>query len=444
MKSRVIQHEHDRSAARPVDVPAVSGGPGPARRGPLRSLIGRHPLTAFFVIAFALTWVTVPFGTFMAAGPLLGALIVLGVTEGKTGIRRLGRRMVQWRVRWPYYVAAVTVPLAVGLAAGGTNVALGASDGAFANLEVSALLMLFALRLVVPVFAPIGEEPGWRGFALPTMQRVRTPFAATLLLGVVVAAWHVPLLAISEEKFEPVLLLGTVFVTFWYTWLFDRTRGSVFITVVAHAADGLVGAKLLADDGGFHGSNADRFLALYSAAWLIVAVVLVVADRRRFFSPVTDTALVEPAGPATRTRWRATVTAVVAVLATAGVVGLAGTAAAKTVDRDSYIERADAICSMTVDDVDAIIEDVGLDPSDEDARAAGRKVLALGRVELEELRALPAPPKDSARIATIYEAMDRGWDKVDARPSRIFDEPGPFARARKLASAYGLEVCGRG
>ena len=68
----------------------------------------------------------------------------------------------------------------VALATGGLNVALGASDAAFAKLELSALVMLFAMRLVVPVFAPIGEEPGWRGFALPRLQAEHSPFVSTL------------------------------------------------------------------------------------------------------------------------------------------------------------------------------------------------------------------------------------------------------------------------
>ena len=334
------------------------------------------------------------------------------------------------------------MPLAVAFAAGGANVAFGASDAAFANLEVSALVLLFVLRLVVPVFAPLGEEPGWRGFALPRMQHARTPFAATLVLGVIIAAWHLPLLTISEEKFEPVLLLGTVFVTFWYTWLFNRSGGSVFITIVAHAADGLIGAKLLADDGGIHGTGAQRFEVLYTAAWFVVAVVLVVADRRRFFSPVTDDTLVEPV-PGTRCGRRLVgAGAVATVLVTLGLVAFAGAASAKTVDRDAYVEQADTICDRTVEQTDAIVEDLGLDPSDQDARVAGRKVLALGRTELDQLRALPAPAKDAARLAAVYRAVERGWDRVDAKPNVLFDEPGPFAKATKLADAYGFEVCG--
>src|SRR4029079_16920296 len=99
-------------------------------------------------------------------------------------------------------------------------------DVAFANIEVSAILMMFVLRMVVPVFAPVGEEPAWRRFALPRLQRMRTPLAATLLLGVGVAAWHAPLLLLSDVTFEPVMLLGTVLVTFWYSWLLSHTGGS--------------------------------------------------------------------------------------------------------------------------------------------------------------------------------------------------------------------------
>ena len=338
---------------------------------------------------------------------------------------------------------ALAVPLAVGFAAGGINVAFGASDAAFANLSVSALVMLFALRLVVPVFAPIGEEPGWRGFALPRMQRVRTPFAATLLLGVIVAAWHLPLLAISEEKFEPVMLLGTLFVTFWYTWLFNRTGGSVFITIVAHAADGLIGAKLLAD-GGFHGNGADRFEVLYCAGWLLVAVVLLLADRRMWFSPVTDPALVEGEIQLPRpARRRVAAAAVSGAVLVAVVIGTVGIASAST-SHDAYVEKADAICSKTVDKVDAIVEDVGLDPSDDDARVAGKKIAALARAELRQLRALPAPTKDTAELASVYRAMEQGWMKADRKPSSIFDEPSPLAKATDLASDYGFEVCGRG
>src|SRR3954453_1561329 len=113
MKSRVIQQQGTPSAAGPGTTVEPDTATPTKKRGRVASLIIRHPLAAFFVLAFALTWFTVPMGSFMAAGPLLASLIVLGVTEGKAGIGDLGRRMVQWRVRWPFYVAALLVPLAV-------------------------------------------------------------------------------------------------------------------------------------------------------------------------------------------------------------------------------------------------------------------------------------------------------------------------------------------
>jgi hypothetical protein len=234
-----------------------------------------------------------------------------------------------------------------------------------------------------------------------------------------------------------------VFVTFWYTWLFNRTGGSVFMTIVAHAADGLIGAKLLAD-GGFHGTAAGRFEILYCAGWLVVTVVLLLVDRRRWFTPVTDPALVEGEIQLPRpARRRVAAGAVSAALLTAVVIGTVGIASAST-SHDAFVEKADAICSTTVDKVDAIVEDVGLDPSDADARVAGKKVVVLARAELRQLRALPTPTKDAAEIASVFRAMEQGWNKVDRKPGALFDEPSPLAKATGLASDYGFEVCGRG
>jgi hypothetical protein len=80
------------------------------------------------VLAFAITWAPTPFGIFMAAGPLLGALIVTAVVDGRRGLRELGSRMLRWRVGWQWYAAALLIPLTVVLGTGGLNVALGAPD----------------------------------------------------------------------------------------------------------------------------------------------------------------------------------------------------------------------------------------------------------------------------------------------------------------------------
>jgi membrane protease YdiL (CAAX protease family) len=267
------------------------------RRFRLSALIKRQPLAAFFVIALAITWAPTPLGIFLAPGPLLAALIVTAVVDGRCGLRQLGGRMLRWRVGWQWYAAAVLIPLAVVFASGGLTVALGGPGAAITELEVPAAVLLFTLRLVLPVFSPISEEPGWRGFALPRLLADRTPLVATAILGAIVALWHVPLIFIAGEDLPPIFLLATVAVTFFYSWLFVHTGGSVVITIVAHAAEGVIGRELTRTDGGFAGGDETTWIWLYTAGWCAVAICVVVFDwqtwrsRNHELAPMDDASL---------------------------------------------------------------------------------------------------------------------------------------------------------
>jgi uncharacterized protein len=250
----------------------------------LAAVIKRHPLIAFFVLAFALTWAPTPLGVFMAAGPLVAALVITAVVDGRRGLRELGSRMLRWRVGWQWYAAALLVPLGLVFATGGLNVAFGAPGSVIRDLSISEAVLLFAIRLVAPVLSPIGEEPGWRGFALPRLLDGGSPLGATAILAPIVALWHVPLIFIESEDLPPIFLLTTVAVTFFYTWLFVHTDGSVFITIVAHAAEGLIPREFLGSDG-WTGSDETQWASLYTAGWCAVAIVLLAFDwqfwRRR-------------------------------------------------------------------------------------------------------------------------------------------------------------------
>jgi membrane protease YdiL (CAAX protease family) len=175
------------------------------------------------------------------------------------------------------------IPLAAVTAAGGLNVLFGALESPVRDLEISALVLMFALRLVVPIFSPIGEEPGWRGFALPRLLADRSPFGATLILAPIVALWHVPLVFIASEDLVPIFLLATVAVTFFYTWLFVHSGGSVLITIIAHATEGLVVRELVGSDG-WSGADETQFALIYTGAWCVVAIALLVFDRQMWRS----------------------------------------------------------------------------------------------------------------------------------------------------------------
>ena len=130
-------------------------------------------------------------------GPFLAAVIVLALTTGKTGVIGLLRRIVLWRVGLRWYAVALFLPVA--LAAVCLNVlVLGAPAPSLEELGGwPSLFVLFPLTLLIG--GPLGEEPGWRGYVLPRLQTGRSALTASLILGALIALWHLTLLLTSEE-----------------------------------------------------------------------------------------------------------------------------------------------------------------------------------------------------------------------------------------------------
>lgn len=256
----------------------------------LSSVVKRHPLITFFVLTYAIGWGCIPFWTFAAFSPLVAALIVIPLTQGLSGLRELGSRMIRWRVRWYWYAVAIGLPLAVVALTAGLNVALGASAPSLAQYgSVTTVLMVFAVRLVNPGDGALGEEPGWRGFALPGLQSTLSPLVSTMILGVLVTGWHAPILFLEDGGLQPFMivgyLLGSFAVTFWYSWLFNRTGGSVLITLVSHATQGTITI------GGLWSVGADFAQAnlLFGVVASAVAIGLVVFDRKAWRGPAPAT-----------------------------------------------------------------------------------------------------------------------------------------------------------
>jgi membrane protease YdiL (CAAX protease family) len=250
------------------------------------NVVRRHPIITFFVLTYAIAWGLIPFWTFQAGSPFIAALIVIPLTRGLSGLKELGLRMIRWRVRWYWYVVAIGLPLAVVGITVGLNVALGASAPSLAGVgSVSTVLMMFAIRLVNPGDGALGEEPGWRGFALPGLQTTLSPLVSTLILGVAVTGWHVPLLFLEDGLLRPSIiagfLLGTLAVTFWYTWLFNHTRGSVLITLISHAAQGTIQIGALWSVG----ADFAQAMLLNSIVLSVLAIGLVVFDRKAWLGP---------------------------------------------------------------------------------------------------------------------------------------------------------------
>jgi membrane protease YdiL (CAAX protease family) len=247
----------------------------------LVSLIRRHPLISFFVLAYALSWWPIAFyaaglspSTIISFGPFLAALVVLAATQGKTGVVGLLRRIVRWRVGLRWYAVALLLPVVVTAAAAALNVLLLGAKASSSVAELGGLTGLFstfALLLLIPGIGGSWEEPGWRGYALPRLQTARSALFASLILGVVWAFWHLPLFITGQAPWSDIVFIIVWTITF--TWVFNNAAGSVLIVVLMHNMNNTISGAF---NQMFSGADAVSQAWLYTALWGVVAIVLVV------------------------------------------------------------------------------------------------------------------------------------------------------------------------
>jgi hypothetical protein len=244
--------------------------------------IRRHRVIVFFLLAYAISWAAIPWHSFFAPGVLVAALIVVAVTEGLPGLKRMGRRLIRWRVSWIWYVLALAVPLGVTFASVGLNTTLGAPAPHIAESTVwYSLPMAIAINIINPLNAQLPEEASFRAWAQPTLQTSRTPLSATVLMAIGVTIWHIPFLVMPGFNSSPIEVLATIGVTFWYAWLFNHASGSALLTLIAHATEGAIETSTLWSAG----ADINRMTWLYSLMWCLVAAILLVADRRFWTRP---------------------------------------------------------------------------------------------------------------------------------------------------------------
>lgn len=205
----------------------------------LLKIISRYRLVSFFFLAYLFTYplaalypVSLIFPLLALFAPAVAACLVLGATEGKAGIKRLFARLWLWRVPLGWYVFVVCLPLLLVAAVWAIH-AVWWEATPFNLLELSPISFLIA-------FLIIGEELGWRGWALPELQKRFSALAASLMLGVLWAFWHLPNFLIPGyphygQSFVAFLLAASAY-SMLITFVFNRTSGSVLIASLFHAS----------------------------------------------------------------------------------------------------------------------------------------------------------------------------------------------------------------
>lgn len=231
--------------------------------------VRQSPVLLFCLLAFGLTWanwvpramvshglwdVRVPDGMFLVAGygPALAALIAAAVCTGLSGLKDLGQRLVRWRVGVRWYFVVLLLPVAQAFLALGLHLLFGgewarpsidpALPGADATNPLWLRVLLLGLMFTLG-FDGLGEELGWRGFALPKLLERHSALTASLVLGAIWAAWHLPFAltpgsAMADRPFYehlPRIFAASIL----FTWVFNHTRGSILLAILFHAAGNL-------------------------------------------------------------------------------------------------------------------------------------------------------------------------------------------------------------
>jgi uncharacterized protein len=167
-------------------------------------------------------------------------VFVTSAQEGKAGVRRLLGCMVQWRVGLRWYLAALVSFFLVFFV---VYLVIYQSASMAAVIEKSPLLLtLFLPGILSQLLIPsLGEEPGWRGFALPRLQARYGPVAASILLGALHGLWHLPVMfTFALGPFSATTLITFVLTavggTVIYTWIVNHARGSILIAMLPATA----------------------------------------------------------------------------------------------------------------------------------------------------------------------------------------------------------------
>jgi uncharacterized protein len=186
---------------------------------------------------------------------------------------------VRWRVGWQWYLVVILGPAVFSVAVAGIFTLFGGSwaDAAPPAILQGPLLFLPLFLLILTFTDGLGEELAWRGFALPRLLTRYNALVASVVLGVIWALWHLPLLwTDGNGMFHlPVwlLLLDLTAKAVLFTWVFLHTRGSVLIAMLFHGATNLF---IVSPEVASTGELGLPVLAMV-AKWVLVGIVLVVA-----------------------------------------------------------------------------------------------------------------------------------------------------------------------
>ena len=204
----------------------------------------KKQILIFFLATYAFSWIVFAIGNYTQLlpvimlgvwGPSLMSIALTAYFYGKDGLKHLFGRFKRFKIAWYWWVLLLLLPASIHL--------VGRSAWQlFYDGEINPFFThpAYWLSAIIPSFiiAGFGEELGWRGFALPRLQRHFTPIVASIILALVHMFWHLPTYWLGQGMHNVPLLFVFGFLfpwTFIFNWLYNRSNGSMIFAVSFHA-----------------------------------------------------------------------------------------------------------------------------------------------------------------------------------------------------------------
>jgi membrane protease YdiL (CAAX protease family) len=228
----------------------------------------------------------------MRAGPTIAGLIVVAIVAGRAGLKTWLGQLLRWRVHPGYYFAIiliVLIPFLASVAVIPYSPSIVASPDLARDRDWAAIGWSY-LQEIAYITVTNGEETGWRFALLGLLLAHMRLFPAVLIVGVIWAAWHGPAFFLFDQASVWYPLIGICLSwSVLYAWLYQRT-GSLLLPVLAHGAANATFYTFerhfpaLSDAYDAHNPMADWGFAAFG---LVLALLVLVLDRRLFFGPTS-------------------------------------------------------------------------------------------------------------------------------------------------------------
>lgn len=258
----------------------------------IKHIIMRAPIVSFMIIAFGISWaIWTPLLSgaslpaerlwwFYYAGVLGPAVAAVLCATSSSELAPLLRRVTRWRVSLVWFAVAVLLPFAIRGAAVATAFLFEKQGLEIVFRPANLIMITTGLMILLVPF----EEVGWRGYALPILQREHTPLISSMIIGGIWALWHLPLAwaTVGYQRTEnPWSYMAWFFITilplsYLATWLFNRTGESVPLVTLFHIAVNVADFLLVLPS-----RTGQVVLYITFVLTTAVAVLLYWTDRRR-------------------------------------------------------------------------------------------------------------------------------------------------------------------